>query len=118
YDSTKVAIFSWDTTKYVFPPNSDPLPLTQSDLFILDSLLKDALDSFNIVRAPNFYLSFDKIAPVDSFTIDPTKYKTQFFPYKDVNGQRVVLVIGFNDNFERWQTDVYEPRHNHYGIKM
>jgi hypothetical protein len=116
YDTNKVAIFQWDTTKYVFPNNSDPLPLSQSDLYIVDSLLKNAIDSFNSSTAQALYLSFDKVHPVDSFTINPTRYKTQFFPYKDVNGQRIMLIIGFSDNFDAWLTQVYESRLDHYGI--
>ena len=115
YDTNRVALFLWDTTKYVFPNNSDPLPLTQNDLSVTDSFLKNAIDSFNAVRSPELYQSFGKVAPLDSFTIDPTKYKTQFFPYKDVNGERIVLVIGFNINFASWKTDVYIGR-LHYGI--
>jgi hypothetical protein len=115
FDTNRVAIFQWDTTKYVFPNNSDPLALTQGDLSIVDSLLQNAIDSFNAISSPRFYLSFNKVVPLDSFTIDPTKYKIQFFPYKDVNGQRIVSINGFNDNFPTWKNEVYADR-LHFGI--
>ena len=115
FDTNRVVIFKWDTTKYVFPNNSDPLALTQGDLFIVDSILQNAIDSFNAITSPRFYLSFDKVAPLDSFTIDLAKYKIQFFPYKDVNGQRIVWITGFSDNFPTWKSEVYAGR-IHYGI--
>jgi len=115
YDTDRVALFLWDTTKYLFPNNSDPLPLTQNDLFVTDSLLKNAIDSFNAMTSLKLFQSFGKVAPLDSFIIDAKRYKTQFFPYRDVNGERIVLVIGFNTNFPSWKTEVYIGR-LHYGI--
>jgi len=66
YDTNTISIFSWDTTKYVFPKNSDPLPLTQEDLYLIDSLLADAIDSFNSKMSPAYFESFNKIVPIDS----------------------------------------------------
>src|SRR5687768_4522990 len=79
YDTNRISIFKWDTTKYVFPINSDPLPLTQEDLFVIDSLLKNAIDSFNHTISPGLYQAFDGKVPIDSFIIKQEKYKYQFF---------------------------------------
>jgi hypothetical protein len=117
YDTNKIAIFKWDTTKYQFPTNSDPLPLTQEDLRVVDSLLKDAVDSFNTQISPRMYQSFDRKVPLDSFILKQEKYKYQYFPFKDVNGQRVMTIIGFSADFQPWKKEVYQPR-LHYGMKM
>jgi hypothetical protein len=117
YDTNRIAIFKWDTTKYQFPANSDPLPLTQEDLEIADSLLKDAVDSFNMQISPRMYQLFDSKVPLDSFIIKQEKYKYQYFPSKDVNGQRVMTIIGFSTGFEQWKKEVYQPR-LHYGMRM
>src|SRR5690242_20196098 len=116
YDTGRVALFLWDTTKYAFPNNSDPLPLTQDDLHVVDSFLQNAIDSFNVTRSPQLYLSFEKVAPIDSFRINPVRYKTQLFPYEDVNGERIILVIGFSNNFPNWKNEVY-GRRLHSGIR-
>jgi hypothetical protein len=118
YDINKIAIFGWDTTKYVFPSNSDPLPLSQSDIALIDSLLTDAIDSFNATTALGLYHAFEELQPAESFKIDLRIYKRQLFPYKDVNGKRVVVIFGFNDEFERWRSELYFPARDHYGIKM
>ena len=116
YDTNTVTIFKWDTIRHIFPDNSDPLPLTQADLVIIDSLFKDAVDSFNKTISPGLYLAFDRQVSQDSFVINRKRYKTQYFPYRDVNGQRIVNIIGFLDNFENWKSEVYFGKH-HYGIR-
>ncbi len=117
YDTNRIAIFKWDTTKYIFPHNSDPLPLTQEDLFIADSLLKDAIDSFNTHISPRLFQAFDRKFPTDSFIIKPETYRYQYFPIRNVNGQRVITIIGFSTDFQPWKTEVYKPR-QHYGMRM
>jgi|GEM_PF-1964771 len=117
YDTNRITIFKWDTTKNLFPNNSDPLPLTQEDLNIVDSLLKDAIDSFNTHISPGLYQAFDRKFAIDSFVIKPDRYKYQYFPTKDVNGQRVITIIGFSTDFQPWKTEVYIPR-LHYGMRM
>lgn len=104
------------TTKHQFPTNSDPLPLTQADLRIVDSLLKDAVDSFNTQISPRMVQSFDNKVALDSFIIKEEKYKYQYFPYKDVNGQRIVTVIAFSTEFQPWKTEVYQAG-LHYGMR-
>lgn len=117
YDSGRIAIFKWDTTKYLFPNNSTVLSLTQQDLAVTDSLLKDAVDSFNVQMSPRLFESFDGKVPLDSFIIKQEKYKYQYFPFKDVNGQRIIQVIGFSTNFQPWKAEMYQPG-VHYGMHM
>lgn len=117
YDTNRIVIFKWDTTKCCFPNNSDPLSLTQEDLIVIDSLLKDAIDSFNTRISPGLYHAFDRKFALDSFIIKQEKYKYQYFPYKDVNGQRVITIIGFSRDFQLWKVEVYRPR-LHYGMRM
>jgi hypothetical protein len=116
YDTDKIAIFQWDTSKYEFPKNSDPLPLEQTDLMIIDSFIKDAIDSFNRTRSIGLYEDFNRKISIDSFTIKKEKYKCQYIPFKDVNGQRIVLVIGFSAEFPPWKTILYAGP-LHYGIR-
>ena len=115
FDTTRIAIFKWDTTKYS-PNNSDPLPLTQDDLRVTDSLLNDAIDSFNINISPVLYRSFDHVASIDSFIIKPKNYRYQFFPYRDVNGQRIISIIAFISKYEKWKTEMYIGK-LHYGLR-
>lgn len=117
YDTNRIAIFRWDTANYQFPANSDPLPLTQEDLRIVDSLFKDAVDSFNMQISPRMVESFDNKVALDSFIIKRGKYKYQYFPFKNVNGQRVMTIIGFSTDFEQWKKKVYQPRLD-YGMRM
>jgi hypothetical protein len=117
YDTNRISILNWDTTKYPFPKNSDPLPLTQEDLKITDSLLRDAIDSFNVNISPGLYQAFDRKFAIDSFIIKQERYRYQYFPIKDVNGQRVVTIIGFSTDFQPWKAEVYIPR-MHYGMRM
>ncbi|AEV96902.1 hypothetical protein A4D02_18960 [Niastella koreensis] len=117
YDTSRTVILTWDTTKYRFPKGSEPLPLTQSDLTLIDSLLNDAIDSFNIQFTHGMYEAFDRKVPIDSFIIVQQKYKNQYYPFKDVNGQRVVTIIGFSTEFPLWKKEMYQPR-LHYGMRM
>ena len=99
------------------PNNSDPLPLTQDDLIVVDSLLKDAIDSFNIEVSPRFSQAFDVKMPLDRFIIAYQKYRYQYFPSRNVNGQRVMTIVGFSTQFNEWKTKLYRPR-DHYGMQM
>lgn len=116
FDTNRIAIFKWDTTKYVFPTNSDPLPLAQRDLFAIDSLLKNAIDSFNHSISPGLFQAFDGKIPLDTFIIKHHKYKYQYIPFKDVNGQRIVSIIGFSTDFQPWKTKIYRAG-LHYGMQ-
>jgi len=117
FDTDRIVIFKWDTTKYVFPSNSDPLPLTQRDLFVVDSLLKDAVDSFNHTISPGLFQAFDGKVPLDTFIIKHEKYRYQYIPFKDLNGQRIISVIGFSKDFKPWKTEIYRAG-LHYGMLM
>ncbi|MFL5740423.1 MAG: hypothetical protein ACJ75B_09420 [Flavisolibacter sp.] len=116
YDTNRIVIFKWDTTKYS-AYNSDPLPLNQGDLGVIDSLVKDAVDSFNSRISRSLYQAFDGKVPLDSFVIQLDKYRFQYFPVKDVNGHRVVKIIGFSTVYPQWKKEVYHRR-LHYGIGM
>ena len=117
YDTNKITIFQWDTSKYFFPDNSNPLPLTREDLIIIDSLIKDAIDSFNHEISPRLYQAFDKKVPLDSFIIRESRYKYQYIPYKEVNGERIISIIGFLTDHPSWRTEIYRPR-LHPGMRM
>ena len=117
YDTNKIVIFNWDTTKYRFPTNSNPLPLTHDDLLMIDSLIKDGIYSFNTNISPRMVDAFDKKVSIDSFIIKQEKYKYQYYPYKDVNGQRIMTIIGFSTDFQPWKDKMYQPR-LHYGMRM
>lgn len=94
YDTSRITIFQWDTTKRKFLPNSDPLPLAQQDLFVVDSLLRIAIDSCNAgisARFPGAYL----------YTIHQEKYKYQYFPYENVNGKRIISIYGSIPHYSR-----------------
>jgi hypothetical protein len=117
YDTNRITIFKWDTTKYPFFKNSDPLPITQEDLKIVDSLLRDGIDSFNTYISPGLYQAFDRKFAIDSLIIKQERYRYQYFPIKDVNGQRIITIIGFSSDFQPWKTKVYTPR-LHYGMHM
>ena len=117
YDANRIAIFKWDTTKYQFAANTSPLPLTQDDLRAVDSLIKDAIDSFNTAISPKLYQAFESKIPLDSFIIRYEKYKYQYFPFKNVNGKHVLTIIGFAEDFKQWKQEVYQAR-LHYGIRM
>jgi hypothetical protein len=117
YDTNRITILTWDTTKYRFPKGSDPLQLTERDLSLIDSLLNDAIDSFNIKISPRMYEAFNSKVPIDSFIIKQEKYRHQYYPFKDVNGQRLVTIIGFSTEFPSWKKEMYQPR-LHYGMRM
>ena len=110
YDTSILKLFDWDTSKYEFPENSDPLPLDQEDIAIADSILSVAVDSFNKDKSPGLYKSFDKRIPIDIFIIDLKKYKRQYLPYRDVNGQKIISIYAFCDKYSSWQTKVYSGR--------
>jgi len=103
YDTSSLILFKWDTIKYTFPKNSDPLPLTQDDIVVTDSILKVAVDSFNKTQSPGLYESFNKQVPMETFIINLNGYKRQYFPYRDVNGQKIIYITCFCDKFKGWK---------------
>ena len=117
YDSDRITIFKWDTAKLVFPNNSEPIRLTQEDLAFCDSMLQEAIDSFNRYISPGLYEAFNRSRAIDSFIIKKEKYRYQYFPFEDVNGHHRLNIVGFSNNFQRWKTDIYEPR-IHCGMNM
>lgn len=116
YDSSRIAIFHWDSTIYTFTNYSEPTPITTEDLQLVDSLIKDKVDSFNINDSKRYAESFNYSQPVDSFMIDLSRYKRQYFPYKDVNGQRIFNITLFFNDFPAWRTEYYRGR-LHQGTK-
>jgi len=59
-DTSKIHIFNWDTTLYIFPKFSEPLALTNDDIKLVDSLLIDAIQKFNQTNSLQFYDAFNK----------------------------------------------------------
>ena len=115
FDTNSIAFFSWDTSKGNFPNNSDPLPLDQNDIDILDSLIQVRVDSFNKTHSLLLSNSFNIKLPKDVFKINLRQYKRQYFPYRDVNGESVISAICFDSNFKDWKNQVYSGR-MHGGI--
>ena len=116
-DTTKINIFKWDTLLYTFPKFSEPLALTNDDIGLIDSLLIGAVDKFNQTNSKGLYESFNKQFSIDSFTIDLSKYKRQYFPYKDNNGQRVFQLVCFSQSYPKWRQEIYN-RGVHGGITI
>ena len=115
YDTNTLKIFSWDTAKWTFPNNSEPIAVTMKDIETVDSVIKSQIKLFNDSISPKYFLSFNKTAPLEKFIIDLQKYKRQYFPYKDVNGKKVFYIICFCDEFKEWKTKLYTGK-LHYGI--
>lgn len=107
FDSNKINIFRWDSSQNSFPKFSEPLALTNYDLQLTDSLLTVALATFNQTKSKALYESFNRKIPIDSFKIDQSKYKRQYFPYKDNNGQRTLELICFSCPFPEWRQNIY-----------
>lgn len=98
YDSSLIAIFKWDTARYYsFPKNSDPFSLTQHEMNRVDSLFSLAVANYNDQNRPRltqWYSAF-KTKDSTSLLINPKGYKRQYFPYKDVNGEKIVYINCF-----------------------
>ncbi|MEJ0101614.1 MAG: hypothetical protein WDO19_03200 [Bacteroidota bacterium] len=92
-----------------------PLPLSQADLFTVDSFLKDAIDSFNINISPEIHHIAGESVSIDSFIIKPEKYRYQYFPYRDVNGEKIIFVSGFTSKLKTWNTKPFIPK-LHFGL--
>lgn len=117
YDTSRIQLFHKNQLNTAFPNNTSPLTLIQEDLWLIDSLLKDAIDSFNTHISPLLMQAFSSKVSIDSLIIHPKKYKLQYFPYVDVNGQKTVNIIGFSANFPLWRAKVYQPPIP-YGLKQ
>lgn len=109
-DTSSIKVFKYDSALYTFPKFSKPLPLTNDDIKLVDSLLVDAVQKFNQTNSIGLYEAFNKQFSIDSFTIDLKKYKRQYFPYKDNNGQKVFQLICFSKPFADWKEKIYSGR--------
>ncbi|HEY1872434.1 MAG TPA: hypothetical protein VGG71_15325 [Chitinophagaceae bacterium] len=107
FDTNRISIFNWDSTMYSFAKYSEPLYLTNDDISLTDSLLKDAVDEFNKTQSEGFFKAFNEQVPIDSFKIDLARFKRQYFPYRDSNGKRVLHLICFSKEFPEWRSKVY-----------
>jgi hypothetical protein len=86
FDTTKIAILPIDTTnKWVFKDVS-PLQLTDQDLHSIDTLLKDCLKIHNSKQDSTYEYSE---------YIDLKKYRRQYVPFVDSNGDKKVYVNCF-----------------------
>ena len=107
YDTSVIAIFKWDTAKYYsFPKNSDSTVLSEEDLDEVDSLFRSAVRAYNDEKRPllpQFYKNFG-IRDSTQILIDLKTYKRQYFPFEDVNGERVVFINCF---CTRWRKAPY-----------
>lgn len=109
-DTNYIKVFKYDSALYTFPKFAEPLALTNDDVKLVDSLLVDAVQKFNRTNSKGLYEAFNKQISIDSFTIDLTKYKRQYFPYKDNNGQKVFQLICFSSPFADWKKKIYSGR--------
>lgn len=96
FDTSSIAIFKWDTTKNDFPKNSEPLPLKQEDMAVIDSVVQEAVLGYNQKYEPTTG-SEGKYDPkeLEGYKLHLNKYQRQYIPYKDVNGQPIVLIRFF-----------------------
>jgi len=96
YDSSRITILKWDASNPRFPNNSEPLPLTQTDVQLVDSLLKQAVDSFNKQQKAqmNKLITTYNNAVRDPtlFLLDLSHFKIEYVPYNDVNGHDIVEI--------------------------
>jgi len=97
YDTNSIVIFKWDTTHFSFPNNSDPLPLSQEDIDISDSLINVAVNNYNKDQMAHSKELYNAFNTHDStiFLIDLKDYKRQYLPYHDVNGQDIIFINFF-----------------------
>ena len=107
YDTSKIAFFVSNPSKYSFEKNSEPLALTSDDILLTEHILNTAVDSFNKNVSPLLSKSFASKISVDSLTIAIKKYKQQMFPFKHINGDRFIRIICFCDEFADWKTEKY-----------
>jgi len=107
FDTTKIVIFKWDSLQYPFPKYSQPLALKSRDIEIADNLLNDAIVKFNQKVSPGLYESFNRQIPIDTFVINLSLYKRQYFPYEDNNGHRIIFIICFSGEFKDWKIKTY-----------
>jgi hypothetical protein len=110
FDSNKINIFKWDTSLSMFLKYSEALPLTNNDIKLTDSLLFNAVDTFNKTISKGLFETYNQQIPIDSFAIDLAKYKRQYFPYIDNNGQKVIQIICFSRPFPEWRIKIYDGR--------
>ena len=88
YDSARITIFKWDTLYARFPKNSNALPLSQSDLQVVDSLLRQSVDSFNKVQngqVDKLVNAFSTVHDPELFLLNLIHFKIEYIPYQDVN---------------------------------
>lgn len=60
FDTSRIAIFHWDSTLYTFTNFSEPLALDNDDMNLADSLLKDVVDQFNKASSRGLYEKFNR----------------------------------------------------------
>lgn len=96
FDTSSIAIFTWDTTKYDFPKNSEPLPLKQEDIKVIDSIVEVAVLAYNQKYEPPAGKEgkYD-LRELESYKINLSQYRRQYVPYEDVNGQPIILIRFF-----------------------
>jgi hypothetical protein len=109
YDTAVIAIFKWDASKYYsFPRNSDPISLTQDELVLMESIFTSAVTEYNDRVRPLLPRLYETLGRKDStlILINFKEYKRQYFPYKDVNGERIVYINCFCEKygeFRHWR---------------
>jgi hypothetical protein len=104
-DTANIAILpftKWNT--HIFK-NSKPVPLTETEIRRIDSLLKQCVDSFNLKQLSMFGSASNIDA--QNIVIDISKYKRQYFPVMNQKGETEVWVNCFcNDLDLDWKKEV------------
>lgn len=116
YDTSSIAIFDWDSALFKLVTYAEPLALTNDDLRLAGSIFIDAVHVFNEKQAIRLYEDFGKAVAMENFVINISKYKRQYYPYSDVNNQRLLYVVCFSTGFANWKTEKYHIARLHGGM--
>ena len=99
YDSSRIAILPFDTSKTWVPKNSISIKLRQNDIKVIDSLLESAVKNYNsTINLSAAYAEVPKdFRQPKYFLIDVKDYRRQYLAFIDNNNQKFVLVNCFCD---------------------
>jgi len=111
YDTTVIAILNYDTAHYWTPQNSSIASLTQSDIDLIDSLLNTCVVTYNKEQSDNMEKLPKEYQQPEFVLIDSLKkYKRQYLPYIDSNGQKTVWINCFCTGSVYWKTQVFSVK--------
>ncbi len=97
FDTAMIAVVSMNEDSSWLFKNAKPMSLTKNDLQVVDSLLKECIQTNNG--------NLDTANKLSEY-IDLKKYRRQYVPYIDAKGTKRVYVNCFcilNSNFKNWK---------------